>query len=175
MLSKPDHTVKRAAAFIAAGLVAVCLLSSAETKGAPPQTKTSRKKSASSTKASAHSSARNSSAKSSSRKAKGKRRYGRTSRQRLAALHLEPQRVTEIQQALIREGALNGAPTGTWDEATRDAMRRYQTDHGFAATGLPDAKSLMKLGLGPHPLPGDLESTATAQPSPGTTAKPNPN
>jgi hypothetical protein len=77
--------------------------------------------------------------------------------QRLARLHLEPDRVDQIQEALIREGYLQGEPTGLWDARTHDAMLRYQTDHGFPATGLPEAKSLMKLGLGSHPLPVELD------------------
>ena len=64
----------------------------------------------------------------------------------------------EIQQALIREGYLQGQPTGRWDDNTRAAMLHYQTDHGFPATGLPEAKSLMKLGLGPHPLPAQFDT-----------------
>lgn len=78
-------------------------------------------------------------------------------RARLARLHLEPERVQAIQQALGREGYLQGEPNGQWDEPTRAAMLRYQSDHGFPATGLPEAKSLMKLGLGSHPLPANLD------------------
>jgi hypothetical protein len=78
-------------------------------------------------------------------------------RERLARLHLEPERVQAIQQALGREGYLQGEPNGQWDERTRAAMVRYQSDHGFPATGLPEAKSLMKLGLGSHPLPATLD------------------
>jgi peptidoglycan hydrolase-like protein with peptidoglycan-binding domain len=70
---------------------------------------------------------------------------------------LQPERVQEIQQALIREGYLQGDANGQWDSHTHDAMLRYQTDHGFPATGLPEAKSLMKLGLGSHPLPAELD------------------
>lgn len=77
--------------------------------------------------------------------------------QRLARIHLQPDRVQEIQQALIREGYLQGDTTGQWDARTHDAMQRYQTEHGFPATGLPEAKSLMKLGLGSHPLPSELD------------------
>lgn len=80
-----------------------------------------------------------------------------TGQQRLARLHLQPERVQEIQQALIREGYLQGDANGQWDAHTHDAMLRYQTDHGFPATGLPEAKSLMKLGLGSHPLPQELD------------------
>jgi len=86
---------------------------------------------------------------------------------------MEPQRAEEIQGALIREGYLQGPGTGKWDEATKDAMRRYQKDSGFNSTGLPDAKSLMKLGLGPHPLPDSVKSSAAAQFAIETPAKPN--
>jgi hypothetical protein len=63
--------------------------------------------------------------------------------------------------------------SGLWDDATRDAMRSYQAANGFSPTGLPDAKSLMKLGLGPHALPSELDNggakpasdTATRTPS----------
>jgi Putative peptidoglycan binding domain len=78
---------------------------------------------------------------------------------RLARMQMDPARVENIQQALIGAGELHGAPTGRWDEATREAMARYQTANGFGATGLPDAKSLMKLGLGPHPLPPQLDKS----------------
>jgi hypothetical protein len=90
-------------------------------------------------------------------RARSRRRHPLSGRQRLARLHLEPGRVTEIQQALIREGYLQGDPNGRWDDRTRAATLRYQKDHGFPATGLPEAKSLMKLGLGPHPLPAELD------------------
>jgi len=75
---------------------------------------------------------------------------------RLAQMQMEPARVESIQQALINAGAYHGSPTGRWDSETRDAMARYQTENGFGVTGLPDAKSLMKMGLGPHPLPPEL-------------------
>ncbi len=78
---------------------------------------------------------------------------------RLAHMQMDPERVEDIQQALIKAGDLHGTPTGRWDEQTREAMARYQTTHGFGVTGLPDAKSLMKLGLGPHPLPPQLDKT----------------
>lgn len=78
---------------------------------------------------------------------------------RLAHMQMNPARVENIQQALISAGELHGTPTGLWDAQTREAMARYQTANGFGATGLPDAKSLMKLGLGPHPLPPQLDKT----------------
>lgn len=86
-------------------------------------------------------------------------------RARLARLQLEPSRIEEIQQALIREGYLAQEPTGKWDDATRSAMRRYQDKNGFSTTGLPEAKSLMKLGLGSHPLPEDVDPTVVGRAS----------
>jgi peptidoglycan hydrolase-like protein with peptidoglycan-binding domain len=81
----------------------------------------------------------------------------------MARLRLEPERIKEIQQALVQAGYLNQEPNGNWDDATRDAMRRYQADHGFPITGMPEAKSLLKLGLGPHPLPPEADPAAQAQ------------
>ena len=95
---------------------------------------------------------------------KGKRRL--TPRQMRARIHLQPERIEEIQQALIQAGYMNGTPTGQWDDPTRSAMRRFQAEHGFPATGLPEAKSLMKLGLGPHPLPPEVDPSITAQANP---------
>ncbi len=98
------------------------------------------------------------------KKVKATRRSRRgSSRRRLAKLHLDPQRVEEIQRALVQGGYLNQEPTGKWDVATRAAMRRFQTDNGFPATGMPEAKSLMKLGLGPHELPEDVDANAAAR------------
>jgi len=101
-----------------------------------------------------------------SRYAANRRPRALTSQQRLARLHLQPERVEEIQRALIREGYLQGDPNGQWDARTRDAMQRYQTMNGFPATGLPEAKSLMKLGLGSHPLPPELDHASVGSTSP---------
>ena len=99
--------------------------------------------------------------------------------QRMAHLHLQPERVQEIQQALIREGYLQGDANGQWDAPTREAMLRYQTMNGFPATGLPEAKSLMKLGRGSHPLPAELDHGPAGAAGPGgapgdLTASPSP-
>ncbi|MFB3924341.1 MAG: peptidoglycan-binding protein [Terriglobia bacterium] len=94
--------------------------------------------------------------------AKSRRARKQPFRYRLARLKLQPDRISEIQGALTRAGYLDQEPNGKWDDATRGAMRRFQQEHGFPTTGLPEAKSLMKLGLGPHPLPEELDSTAQA-------------
>ena len=100
-------------------------------------------------------------------------------RRRRAQLRPEPERIEEIQKALTQAGYFKAQPNGLWDDQTRVAMRHYQADHGFPATGLPEAKSLMKLGLGPHPLPADVDTTPGAKaggdtvssaPAPATTS-----
>ena len=84
--------------------------------------------------------------KSQPKKKKGKkRRSPAISRQ----TQPDPERAREIQEALRREGYLTAPSSGKWDEATRDAMARYQKDQGFSVTGKPDALSLKKMGLGP--------------------------
>jgi len=59
-----------------------------------------------------------------------------------------PQRISEIQSALAKQGVYDGEPTGKWDAATMDAMQRFQSSHGLSPTGKLDALSLQKLGLG---------------------------
>jgi hypothetical protein len=62
---------------------------------------------------------------------------------------IDSERATAIQQALIREHYLTGTATGTWNEASEDAMRRYQGDNGWQTKEVPDSRALIKLGLGP--------------------------
>ena len=62
---------------------------------------------------------------------------------------IDEQRTLEIQNALIHEHYLSGEPSGTWDEATRDAMTRYQAANGWQTKLTPDSRALIKLGLGP--------------------------
>lgn len=59
-------------------------------------------------------------------------------------------RATEIQQALIKAGYLNGDPSGHWDSSTEAAMQKLQSDNGWQTKLVPDSRALIKLGLGPH-------------------------
>jgi peptidoglycan hydrolase-like protein with peptidoglycan-binding domain len=59
-----------------------------------------------------------------------------------------PERISEIQQALAKDGSFTGVPNGKWDDSTADAMRKFQGSHGLNPTGKLDALSLQKLGLG---------------------------
>ena len=62
---------------------------------------------------------------------------------------IQPERVTQIQQALIREHYLDGEANGSWDSTTIAAMQKYQADHGWQTRLMPDARALKNLGLGP--------------------------
>jgi peptidoglycan hydrolase-like protein with peptidoglycan-binding domain len=62
---------------------------------------------------------------------------------------IEPERVTQIQQALIREHYLSGETNGKWDATTQAAMQKYQADQGWQTKLMPDSRALKKLGLGP--------------------------
>jgi hypothetical protein len=63
---------------------------------------------------------------------------------------IDSARATEIQQALIKENYLSGAPSGLWDSASQDAMKKFQADHGWQTKIMPDSRALIKLGLGPQ-------------------------
>jgi len=75
-------------------------------------------------------------------------RHSRSSRSH-GQKSIQDDRARDIQQALIREKYLSGEPSGKWDQATRDAMARYQSDNGWQTKSLPDSRALIKLGLGP--------------------------
>jgi peptidoglycan hydrolase-like protein with peptidoglycan-binding domain len=62
---------------------------------------------------------------------------------------IDEARTREIQSALIRQNYIQGEPSGSWDSATQDAMRRYQADQGWQAKTIPDSRALIRLGLGP--------------------------
>jgi|HubBroStandDraft_6_1064221.scaffolds.fasta_scaffold00383_19 peptidoglycan hydrolase-like protein with peptidoglycan-binding domain len=87
-----------------------------------------------------------------------------------------PDRISEIQSALSRNGFYEGNPNGKWDSSSVAAMQKFQSANGLDATGKLDALSLQKLGLGseiagvsapetPHPTPSTSPKPATAAPA----------
>lgn len=58
-------------------------------------------------------------------------------------------RVREIQMALIDQHYLTGDATGQMDTATRNALVKLQAENGWQTKVVPDARALIKLGLGP--------------------------
>jgi hypothetical protein len=111
--------------------VAFATMLFAHALSAQTQTTTRPKTTTSSSKS--HSTAK----KTSSRKKKDKGQMAPTS-----------DRITEIQQALAKDGSYSAAPSGKWDDSTVDAMRKFQTTHALNPTGKLDALTLEKLGLG---------------------------
>jgi peptidoglycan hydrolase-like protein with peptidoglycan-binding domain len=86
---------------------------------------------------------------------------------------IEPARVTEIQQALIREHYLTTPADGRWDSTTEAAMQKYQSDQGWQTKLMPDSRALKKLGLGPDYSTAINAKTATfADPPPVSTIPP---
>jgi hypothetical protein len=82
---------------------------------------------------------------------------------------IDPARAREIQEALIREHYLKEEASGVWDDASQKAMERYQADQGWQSKMVPDARALIKLGLGPdHVHLLNPESAMTTQPPPRT-------
>lgn len=62
---------------------------------------------------------------------------------------IDSERAQAIQEALIREHYMSGEASGTWNQASEDAMRKYQADHGWQSKTVPDSRALISLGLGP--------------------------
>jgi len=89
-----------------------------------------------------------------------------------------PERISEIQAALAKDGSFSGKPSGKWDDATVDAMKKFQGAHGLNPSGKLDAKTLQKLGLGSQtagvaaPMPPVSSSSLTT--SPTTTVRRQP-
>lgn len=95
---------------------------------------------------------------------------------------IDSERAQAIQEALIREHYLTGEATGTWNQASEEAMRRYQTDQGWQNKTVPDSRALIKLGLGPskdHLLNPESAMTTVpdsprAEPMPTSSHSPTP-
>jgi len=80
------------------------------------------------------------------------------------AIGITNERATEIQTALIQHGYLTGEPSGTWDHETVAAMEKLQADNGWGTKVTPDARALIKLGLGPqHDTPAQSATASTTQ------------
>ena len=123
-----------------------------------------------SSRTSAHNSARTS-ARTSAQKSKsshGKKGSKQAAKKR-GQQAIDSDRAREIQEALIRERYMEGEPTGSWDDATQAAMQRYQADQGWQSKTTPDARALIRLGLGPshdHLLNPESAMTATTSAAP---------
>lgn len=70
-----------------------------------------------------------------------------------------PDRISEIQSALAREGYYQGDPNGKLDSSTVAALQKFQSANGLDANGKLDAPTLQKLGLG-----SDIAGVAAPKP-----------
>ena len=107
---------------------------------------------------------------SSGKTSKGKRSRKTTARKR-GQQKIDPTRAREIQEALIRDGYMQGEASGTWDQASQKAMEKFQSDNGWQSKVIPDSRALIKLGLGPdHAHLLNPESAMTTAPAVGPAA-----
>src|SRR5437867_12293240 len=103
--------------------------------------------------------------------AHGKRTSRRSSRRERGQKAPAPDRISEIQQALAKNGSFTGKPNGKWDASTIEATRKFQEAHGLNPTGKLDAKTLQQLGLGSQtagvapPMPPTSSSSRQKTPS----------
>lgn len=81
-------------------------------------------------------------------KSRGKRSGKHSSRRERGQKAPAPERISEIQQALAKDGSFNGTPNGKWDDNTVEAMKKFQAGHGLNPSGKLDAITLQKMGLG---------------------------
>jgi hypothetical protein len=150
--SQPPASKKSGAAQIADKKTAGSKSSGGKSSEASAKSRTSSARTHSASHSSpTHSSAttqRKSNSVASSRSAKGRRSKSKKTMAR-GQQKIDPQRAEEIQEALIREHYLTGEPTGKWDQASEDALRRYQAQHGWQSKTVPDSRALISLGLGP--------------------------
>jgi hypothetical protein len=109
--------------------------SSSTTTVKKPTTSTATKSSTSSTKKTGTSARSKASSRRKTKKVKGQEAP-------------TPDRINEIQEKLASKGLFSDTPSGKWDDATVDAMKKFQTGQGLAPTGKLDALTLQKLGLG---------------------------
>jgi peptidoglycan hydrolase-like protein with peptidoglycan-binding domain len=86
---------------------------------------------------------------------------------------LSPQAIKKIQMELIRRGYDPGSQDGVLGKATREAIRRYQSDRGWPASGRVTIRLLVALhggdrfeGVAPAPAPGLRGDLMTIEASP---------
>jgi peptidoglycan hydrolase-like protein with peptidoglycan-binding domain len=110
---------------------------------------------------------------SASHRRKSSRRSSRRERGQKAPT---PDRISEIQKALAKDGSFTGTPNGKWDASTTEATRKFQEAHGLNPTGKLDAKTLQQLGLGSQtagvapPMP-PVNSSSLQNPAPPQTVR----
>jgi len=152
---------------------------SSKTTSSKPKTTTTHKSATASNPASKSTSASHATHSTTSKTAKTKSASTSTSSRRgkkskktakRGQQKIDSERTEQIQEALIKQHYLSGEPTGKWDPATEDALRKFQTDNGWQNKTVPDSRALIKLGLGPsHDHLLNPESAMTTVPETNST------
>jgi hypothetical protein len=115
------------------------------------KTHTTTKSSSSKATLSSKTSSRSRSSKTTASKSKkGKARTTTQTARSHGQQAISEDRVRAIQEALIRAKYLDGEPSGVWDDQTKSALTRFQSDNGWQSKIVPDSRALIKLGLGPN-------------------------
>jgi peptidoglycan hydrolase-like protein with peptidoglycan-binding domain len=110
--------------------------------------------------------------------AHGKKSSRKSSRRERGQKAPTPERISEIQQALAKDGSFTGKPNGKWDDSTIEATRKFQEAHGLNPSGKLDAKTLQQLGLGSQtagvapPMPPVSSSSLRKTPPPQAARQP---
>jgi len=79
-----------------------------------------------------------------------------------------PDRYREIQGALAAKGFLKPEDaTGTWNQTSSDALKKFQAEQNLESSGKIDSLSLIALGLGPHRDPAPPAPPKTPPQAPG--------
>ena len=115
----------------------------------PKKPATAKKKTTSSTSQRHNSSSSTTRTSAKTHSATGKRSSRKKSVRARGQQKIDGERAQAIQEALIRQHYLSGEASGTWNQASEEAMRRYQADHGWQSKTVPDSRALISLGLGP--------------------------
>ncbi len=162
--------------------VAVLLgsLAFSETASVPSGKSTSVHKAAGKAKkpVSAHASKKSKSSASRTTSSRTASHKGKRSKKVRGQQKIDSERTHQIQEALIRQHYMTGDATGKWDASTEEALRKFQADNGWQNKTVPDARALIKLGLGPshdHLLnPESAMTTAPDMPHATTTPASSP-
>jgi peptidoglycan hydrolase-like protein with peptidoglycan-binding domain len=88
---------------------------------------------------------------------------------------IDSERASQIQAALIKNGYMTGTPSGTWDATSEAAMQKFQADNSWQTKFVPDARAIIKLGLGPTSNSATLAPTEIGEPKTELPAAVSPN
>jgi hypothetical protein len=84
---------------------------------------------------------------------------------------LSPSIIKAMQEALNKQG-VTVETTGVFDDTTRNALRRFQSQHHLAVTGEADRATLSKLGIADEPTPSPSTIGQAPPATAGSTSPP---